>query len=81
MGGKNSKKANNEDLKKIGEEANKNNPSQFYISTTINLTNDLLIGKSKSNPSDDYTVIKILGEGSYARVYKVKTDIQVPNTP
>jgi len=72
MGGKNSKKANNEDLKKIGEEANKNNPSQFYISTTINLTNDLLIGKSKSNPSDDYTVIKILGEGSYARVYKVK---------
>ena len=72
MGGKSSKSAKNEDLKKIGEEANKNNPSQFYLCTNINLTNDLIIGKSKSNPSDDYTVIKILGEGSYAQVYKVK---------
>ena len=60
MGGKSSKSAKNEDLKKIGEEANKNNPSQFYLCTNINLTNDLIIGKSKSNPSDDYTVIKIL---------------------
>ena len=72
MGGKSSKKSKNEDLKKIGEEANKNSPSQFYLCTNVNLTNDLLIGKSKSNPKEDYTMIKILGEGSYARVYKVK---------
>ena len=72
MGSKSSKKKKNEDLKKIGEEANKDNPSQFYLSTNINLTNDLLVSKSKSNPNDDYNIIKILGEGSYARVYKVK---------
>jgi calcium-dependent protein kinase len=72
MGGKSSKKSKNEDLKKIGEEANKNSPSQFYLCTNVNLTNDLLIGKSKNNPKEDYTMIKILGEGSYARVYKVK---------
>ena len=58
MGSKHSKKNKNEDLKKIGEEANKNNPSQFYTYTNINLTNDLLVGKSKSDPNDDYSIIK-----------------------
>ena len=72
MGGKSSKKSKNDELKKIGEEANKTSPSQFYISTNINLTNDLLIAKSKSNPKEEYNMVKILGEGSYARVYKVK---------
>ena len=75
MGSKSSKKNKNEDLKKIGEEANKNLPTQFYTYTNINVTNDLIVGKSKSNPNDDYHIVKILGEGSYARVYKVKNRI------
>ena len=72
MGNKNIKIQKNEDFKKIGQEANKNSPSQFYLSTNINLTNELKIGKSKNNPKEKYVILQIIGEGNYARVYKVK---------
>ena len=72
MGNKNIKIQKNEDFKKIGQEANKNSPSQFYLSTNINLTNELKIGKSKNNPKEKYVTLQIIGEGNYARVYKVK---------
>ena len=72
MGNKDLKIKKNDDLKIIGQEANKNSPSKFYLTTNINLTSDLIVGKSKSNPKDDYVTLQIIGEGSFARVYKVK---------
>ena len=53
MGNKGARVNKNQDLKKIGEEANKNSPSQFYITTNINLTNDVIVGKAKINPGND----------------------------
>ena len=72
MGSKNSKKKKGEDLKKIGENANKSNHSTFCTYSNINLTNELLVGKSKSDPFDDYKKLQFLGEGSFASVFKVQ---------
>ena len=72
MGGKSSKKQKDEELKKIGADANKENPSSFCCFTPINVTNDLLVAKLKTNPEDDYKKIKFLGEGSFAAVYQVQ---------
>ena len=72
MGGKSSKKQKDDELKQIGADANKNNPSSFCCFTPINLTNDLLVAKLKSNPDEDYRKIKFLGEGSFAAVYQVQ---------
>ena len=72
MGGKSSKKKKNEDLKKIGEEANKQNPSSFCSFSPINITNDLLVSQSNSNPEEDYKTINFLGQGAYASVFKVQ---------
>ena len=72
MGSKSSKKNKGEDLKKIGEDANRSNPSGFCTFTSVNLTNDILVGKSKTNPEEDYKKLNFLGEGSFASVYKVQ---------
>jgi len=72
MGSKSSKKQKNDELKKIGEEANKTSPSTFSTYTQVNLTNELLVGKSKSDPEEDYKKLNFLGEGSFASVYKVQ---------
>ena len=72
MGSKSSKKQKNEELKKIGEEANKASPSSFSTYTQVNLTNELLVGKSKADPEEDYKKLNFLGEGSFASVYKVQ---------
>ena len=72
MGSKSSKKQKNDELKKIGEEANKSSPSSFSTYTQVNLTNDLLVGKSKADPEEDYKKLNFLGEGSFASVYKVQ---------
>ena len=72
MGSKSSKKQKNEELKKIGEEANKASPSSFSTYTQVNLTNELLVGKSKADPEEDYKKLNFLGEGSFAAVYKVQ---------
>ena len=72
MGSKSSKKEKNNELKKIGEDANRNNPSVFCNSTQINLTNDLLVAKLKTNPDADYKKLNFLGEGSFASVYRVQ---------
>ena len=72
MGSKSSKKKKSQELQKIGEDANKKDPTNFCNYSTINLTNDLLVGKSKSNPEDDYKKLKFLGEGSFAAVYQVQ---------
>ena len=72
MGGKSSKKQKNEELKKIGEDANKLNPSSFFAYTQINVTNELLVTQSKTNPDADYKKLNFLGEGSFASVYRVQ---------
>ena len=72
MGGESSKKEKNDELKKIGEDANKSNPSAFCDVTPINLTNDLLVAKLKTNPDADYKKLNFLGEGSFASVYRVQ---------
>ena len=72
MGSKNSKDAENDELKKIGEEANKSEPSTFCSFTPINLTNDLLVARLKTNPDADYKRLNFLGEGSFASVYRVQ---------
>ena len=51
MGAKTTK---NNDLKRIGQQANKENPDSFVGSTTINLTNSVIVGQSKSDPGIDY---------------------------
>ena len=75
MGGKSSKKNSNEDLKAIGEKANKESPNTFHYSNTINLTNDLIVAQSKVDPSADYKKLNFLGEGSFAAVYRVQNRI------
>ena len=72
MGSKSSKKQKNDELKKIGEEANRTSPSSFSTYTQVNLTNELLVGKSKADPEEDYKKLNFLGEGSFAAVYKVQ---------
>ena len=72
MWSKSSKKQKNDELKKIGEEANKNEPSTFCTFTPINVTNELLVAQSKSNPDADYKKLNFLGEGSFASVYRVQ---------
>ena len=72
MGGKSSKKEKSDDLKKIGENANKNNPSTFSSFTPVNITNELLVCESKSNPDNDYKKLNFLGEGAFASVYRVQ---------
>ena len=72
MGGKNSK---NEDFKLIAQKANEENPDSFVGATQINLTNNLIIGQSKSDPGIDYKKKNFLGEGAFASVYLVQNRI------
>ena len=72
MGSHNSK---NDDLKEIGKKANKENPNSFDETAVINLTNSVIVGQSKSDPSKDYKKKQFLGEGSFASVYLVQNRI------
>ena len=72
MGGKNAK---NEDFKKIGQQANEEDPESFVCSTQINLTNNVIVGQSKSDPGIDYKKKNFLGEGAFASVYLVENRI------
>ena len=72
MGGRNSK---NEVFQLIGQQANEENPDSFVGATQINLTNNLIIGQSKSDPGIDYKKKNFLGEGAFASVYLVENRI------
>jgi len=72
MGAQSTKKQKNDELKKIGANANKDHPSTFCSYTPINVTNDLLVSKLKTNPEDDYKKLNFLGEGSFGEVYRVQ---------
>ena len=66
-------KNKNDDLKEIGKKANKENPNSFADTAVINLTNSVIVGQSKSDPSKDYKKKQFLGEGSFASVYLVQS--------
>ena len=70
MGGKNSK---NDVFKKIGQQANLDEPDSFL--TQINVTSNLIVGQSKSDPGIDYKKKNFLGEGAFASVYLVQNRI------
>ena len=72
MGGKSSKKEKNNELKKIGQDANKNEPSTFISFTPIKITNELIVAESKTTSDKEYKKLKFLGEGTYASVYQVQ---------
>ena len=73
MGAKTTKEAKNEQLKEIGEKANKT-PVDID-NNTIKLTNDVIVGHLKNKPDEDYKKVKFLGEGSFAAVYSVENKI------
>ena len=66
MGGKSSKKSKKEQ-----------SPNTITAETenTINLTNNVIIGHSKSDPNEEYSKLNFLGEGSFAAVYKVQNKL------
>ena len=72
MGEEMSKNQKNDKLRKIGANANKDHPSSFSYFTPINITNDLLVSKLKTNPEEDYKKLNFLGEGSFGTVYRVQ---------
>ena len=72
MGEEASKIKKNDDLKKIGANANKDHPSSFYCFTPINITSDLLVSKLKTNPEEDYKKLNFLGEGAFGAVHRVQ---------
>ena len=65
----------NDDFQEIGKRANEENPYSFQDTPVINLTNGLIVGQSKSDPTKDYKKKKFLGEGSFASVYLVQNRI------
>ncbi len=71
MGVKHSREETTRKYKKIGEDANKREPSTF-CTFTPNITNEILVAKSKSNPDKDYNKLNFLGEGAFASVYRVQ---------
>jgi calcium-dependent protein kinase len=83
MGGKHSKTKKNKTFKEIGEKANKEVNNYNHSNTianvkslgTINLTNEIIVSKSKSDPGQDYKRLNFLGEGSFAAVYRVQNRI------
>ena len=54
MGGTKSKEEKNKYLQEIGARAMKKNPFTFLICTKINLTNDVIVTKSPSDPNENY---------------------------
>jgi len=78
MGGKTSKINKNKTFKEIGEKANRTSSTSLNYSNTlpsINLTNDIIVSQSKTDPGLDYKKVNFLGEGSFAAVYRVQNRI------
>ena len=75
MGANKSKEEKNKYLKEIGIRAMKKNPFSFLICTKINLTNDIIISKSNSVPTENYKKLNLIGEGSSSQIYRVRNEI------
>ena len=54
MGEELSKQQKYIELKKIGQDANKENPKEFVAYSPIKVTNELLVTESKSDPDKEY---------------------------
>ena len=67
MGGKSSKNK--------GKKEQAPNTITSQEESTINLTNNVIIGHSKSDPNEEYNKLNFLGEGSFAAVYKVQNKL------
>ena len=75
------KKNNNEQIKKeeLDQQQNNNNnesklkiKSKRSIEENISINSNVFISQVKNDPYQDYIKIKFLGEGSFAKVCKVK---------
>ena len=75
MGATKSKEEKNKYLQEIGAKAMKKNPFSFLIYTKINLTNEVLVTKSPSDPFDNYKKLNLIGEGDFAQVYRVRSEL------
>ena len=72
MGAKSSKTLKNNELREIGEKANREEPNSFHYSNTINLTNDIIVSQSKADPSLNFQRNKYI---TYFRSSKYFKDI------
>ena len=72
MGEELSKQQKYAELKKIGQDANKDNPNEFVTYSPIKVTNELLVTESKCDPDKEYKKLKFLGEGAFGAVYRVQ---------
>jgi calcium-dependent protein kinase len=75
MGGKNSKKELNKDLKKLGEEANKKNPGSLEDGNILIYLNNLISMSSTSNPEKDYDKIRFISKGTFSEITLVQNKI------
>ena len=79
MGQKHGKTKKNKTFKEIGEKANRDSnlvhANTLAAVNSINLTNEIIVSKSKADPSLDYKKLNFLGEGSFAAVYRVQNRI------
>ena len=75
MGGKNSKKKLNKDLKQLGEEANKKNPNTLEDGNILIYLNNLISISSTSNPEKDYDIIRFISKGSCSEINLVQNKI------
>ena len=75
MGGTKSKEEKNKYLQEIGARAMKKNPFTFLICTKINLTNDVIVTKSPSDPNENYKKLNLIGEGNLSQIYRVRNEI------
>ena len=72
MGGQESK---NDDLKEIGQKANKQSPNSFINSSVIKLSNQTILEIKDINPEQDYRKLKMISEGQNSSVYEVQNRV------
>lgn len=60
---------------KTREELSKDDAIQSQDEILIKLTNDVIVPRLRTEPSDDYQKLTFLGEGSFASVFKVKNKV------
>ena len=73
MGGKTSKTNKSKTFVEKGNKQSSLNYSNTF--TPFNLTNDIIVSQSKTDPGLDYKKVNFLGEGSFAAVYRVQNRI------
>ena len=75
MGGVKSKEEKNKYFQEIGLKEMKKNPFTYVICTKINLTNDIIVSQSPSDPEKNYKKYNLIAEGDSSQVYRVRNEI------